>query len=166
MQCRVVLALALALSFGCKTSAKLMNDPHKGQFELEFHNEVGGDVCELYIFPEGERNEGNNWLTAEQRVPSGSTVAYWLDPAVYQVHAVGCSYEPLLADGYTPRVAMNTHGVVVLFREDVATSKAEATRLAHDHHNATPIPAKLTANKAPTKRPSPPAEPAARARPL
>src|SRR5688572_19616004 len=109
MDCRrlVLCTLAVTSVVGCKTSAKLMNDPHKGQFELEFHNEVGCDVCELYIFPEGEAREGNNWLTSEQRIASAGTIAYWLDPGVYQVHAVGCAYEPLLAEGYTPRVAMN-----------------------------------------------------------
>jgi hypothetical protein len=144
-------AVAWMMLVGCAGNPLAREDPHAGQFQLLFHNEAGGAVCAIHIFPEGDPTEGDSWLDPGAEVASGQSIALWMQPGTYQLRAVGCSREKLQLTGYAPQVIMNRSGVAVLYREDVPRSVEAADALAHDHANSTRIPAKLTANKGGTK---------------
>ena len=147
---RAIVALALTACVGRGTAWR---DPHAGQFKLTFHNQAGGPVCALYIFPHAQAQPGNNFLEPDTEIGSGDSIDYWLEPGTYQVRAEGCPYEKQQVGGFAPQVIMNRAGVVVLFREDDAKSKDAAQTIVHDNYNGTMIPAKLTANGSASKKP-------------
>lgn len=141
--------MALAMSIAACGSARtaIEGDPHAGQHQLTFHNETGGTVCALHIFPEGETREGESWLPAATEVGKGAKYTVWVEPGTYQVRVVGCARERMQVNGYAPQVIMNRDGVVVLFSEDNAASVEAAGALAHANPNSTRIPAKITINR-------------------
>jgi hypothetical protein len=146
---RAVVALALAACVG-----STIRDPHAGQLELTFHNEAGGPICALHIYPHAQAQPGNNFLDPDTEIGSGDSVDFWLEPGTYQIRAEGCPYEKQKVSGYAPQVIMNTKGVAVLFREDDAKSKDAAQTIVHENYNGTMIPAKLTANSNAAKKPA------------
>jgi hypothetical protein len=146
-------AIVLALT-GCSGPTLMSKDPHAGEYKLSFHNEAGGPVCALFIYPFGQREPSNNILDANTEVASGGEIATWIAPNTYQIHADGCPYEKQQVGGYAPQVIMNADGVAVLYREDDAKSKDAAQAYVHDSHNGTMIPAKLTFNANPSKKPA------------
>ncbi|HUS31883.1 MAG TPA: hypothetical protein VMZ53_25455 [Kofleriaceae bacterium] len=145
-------AVALGL---CGCVGPTIRDPHAGQRRLTFHNEAGGPVCRLSIYPFGQSQPSNNFLEADTEIPSGGSVDYWVTPSTYQVHAEGCPYEKTQVGGYAPQVIMEkADAVTVLFREDDAKSKDAAQAIVHAHQNGTMIPAKLTVVGKPAARPT------------
>ena len=146
---RAIAALALT---GCV--GPTIKNPHPGLLELEFHNEAGGPVCKVYVYPLGQQEPSNNILAPDTEIPTGGSISTWLEPHTYQINAEGCPYEKLRVGGYAPQVIMNVAGVAVLFREDDAKSKEAAQAVVHDSHNGTMIPAKLTLDQNPTKKPA------------
>jgi hypothetical protein len=146
---RAVAALALTACVGTT-----IRDPHAGQFKLTFHNEAGGPVCALHIYPHAQAQPGNNFLDPDTEIPTGDSIDYWLEPGTYQIRAEGCPYEKQKVGGFAPQVILNQAGVAVLFREDDAKSKDAAQTIVHDNHNGTMIPAKLTANSNASKKPT------------
>jgi hypothetical protein len=145
-------ALLLTL-VGCIGRSTISN-PHEGLARLEFHNVAGGPVCELHVFRFGQTDEGPNRIAANAELPSGMHVDMWLTPDTYQVRAAGCPYEKQQIGGYVASEALPRDGLVVLFREDDAQSKATADALVHAHENSALMPAKLLFNANATKKPT------------
>lgn len=139
---------------GCSGTPTMMGrDPHAGMLELTIHNEAGGPVCGVFVYPFGQPEPSNNILDADTEVPASGEIRTWVKPDTYQIHVEGCPYEKLSIGGYAPQVIMNTDGVAAIYREDDAKSKDAAQAVVHDSHNGTMIPAKLTANAHPSKKP-------------
>ena len=145
--------LAILLVSGCIGRATL-RDPHEGQVRLQFHNVAGGPICELYVFPFGQTNEGANRIAPDTELPTGMRVDVWLEPNTYQVRAAGCPYETTRVAGYAASAPLPMNGLAVLYREDDAASKAAADALVHAHENSTLIPAKLGYVKSAPKKPT------------
>lgn len=146
--------LSAVVATGCSGTPTMMHDPHAGKLELAFHNEAGGPVCGVFIYPFSQPQPSNNILDADTDLPAGGQVSTWVAPDTYQIHVDGCPYEKLKIDGYAPQVIMNTDGVAAIYREDDAKSKDAAQAVVHDSHNGTLIPAKLTANAHPSAKPA------------
>ena len=144
---------ATLLLGGCIGRSTISN-PHEGLARLEFHNVAGGPVCELHVFKFGQSDEGVNRIAANTELPSGMHLDLWLEPNTYQVRAGGCSYEKQQVSGYVASEALPRDGLVVLFREDDAQSKATADALVHAHENSALMPAKLLFNANAAKKPS------------
>jgi hypothetical protein len=145
------LAIALVL-FGC--AGARIRDLHEGKHKLTFHNEGGGPVCGIYIFPFGRSDQGANWLPPDTEVAQGRSIELWVAPETYQFRATGCPYERQHVSGYVASVIMNTPGIVVLFDEALARSKDAAVALAHRHENSTLVPAKYKLVASPAQRPA------------
>src|SRR5262245_51373702 len=94
------LLLVLVVLLGGCPSHPIINDVHKGQHRITFHNEAGGFVCELYVFPFGQSQIGNNLIAPDTDVASGDSTDVWLPPNTYQVQVVGCRYEKQQVNGY------------------------------------------------------------------
>ena len=146
MRVHVVLALVIAACAG----RAIRHDPHEGMLQLTFHNLAGGSICEVYVFPATDTNEGANRLANELR--SGEQLRLWLVPGDYQVREDGCTFEKLDVKGFTTNIRLNMNGNVVLYREDDAKSKAAATQFAHDNENTYLVVAKVQLVKHPTPR--------------
>lgn len=132
-----------------------MKPKHPGKLELAFHNEAGGPVCKVYVYPFGQQEPTNNiLLDADTEIPSGGSLATWLEPGTYQINAQGCPYEKQQVGGFAPQVIMNISGVAVLYKEEDAKSKEAAQAVVHDSHNGTMIPAKVTLEQNPIKKPA------------
>jgi hypothetical protein len=144
---------AAFLFAGCIGRSTISN-PHEGLARLEFHNVAGGPVCELHVFKFGQTDEGPNRIAANTELPSGMHIDMWLTPDTYQVRAGGCPYEKQQVRGYVASEALPRDGLVVLFREDDAQSKATADALVHAHENSALMPAKLLFNANATKKPA------------
>ncbi|HSD87313.1 MAG TPA: hypothetical protein VLB44_07350 [Kofleriaceae bacterium] len=143
----------LALVAGCV--GPTMRDRHPGQLKLTFHNEAGGPVCGLYIYPFGQTAQGQNWLQPDTEIASGNWIEFWVSSeTTYQFRVEGCPYEHQLLHGYAPSIVMNEPAVAVLYKEDDKRSKEVAEGLAHSHTNSTLIPAKQTFVAHPTARPT------------
>jgi hypothetical protein len=145
------LAIAVVM-IGC--AGTTIRTAHEGQHSLTFHNEAGGPVCGIYIFPFGRSEQGTNWLPPDTEVASGGSIELWVTPETYQFRATGCPYERQHVSGYVASVIMNTPGIVVLFNESEARSKDAAVALAHRHENSTLVPAKYKHVASPTQRPA------------
>ena len=143
---------ALAIVAGCTEAAMRKRNPHEGEHQLTLHNLAGASVCGVFVFRVAEDNQGENRLASNGELRSGETLQLWLMPGDYQVRATGCSFEKLDVRGYVTNVRLNMDGNVVLYREEDATSKATATRLAHDNENTYLVLAKVQAIKRPTPR--------------
>lgn len=144
--------LAVLLVSACIGRATV-RDPHEGQVRLQFHNVAGGPICELYVFPFGQTNEGTNRIASGTELPTGKHVVLWLEPNTYQLRAAGCPYESTQVGGYAASAPLPMHGLAVIYREDDGASKSAAEALVHAHENSTLIPAKLGYVKSPQKKP-------------
>lgn len=145
--------LAILLLASACIGRATMRDPHEGQIRLQFHNVSGGPICELYVFPFGQTNEGPDRIAPDTELPTGQHVVLWLEPNTYQLRAAGCPYESTQINGYAASAPLPMEGLAVIFREDDAASKAAADALVHAHENSTLIPAKLGYVKSPPKKP-------------
>jgi hypothetical protein len=143
---------ALAFVAGCTEQSMRKRNPHEGEHSLIFHNLAGGSVCGVFVFRVADDSPGVNRIVSNGELGSGDTLELWLVPGDYQVRATGCSDKKLDVRGYTTNVRLNMNGTIVLYREDDATSKAEATRLAHENENTYLVLAKVQAIKHPAPR--------------
>jgi hypothetical protein len=145
-------ALATLSLAGC--IGPTMKNKHPGLLELRFHNEAGGPVCKVFVYPFSQQEPSNNLLDADTEIPSGSSVDTFLEPGTYQINAQGCPYEKQQVNGFAPQVIMNVNGVAVLYKEDDVKSKEAAQAVVHDSHNGTMIPVKITLEQNPIKKPA------------
>src|SRR5262245_55258287 len=85
---RAIVALATVSALGACVGPTIKTK-HPGQLELKFHNEAGGPVCKVFVYPFGQQEPSNNILEVDTEITTGGSVATWVEPGTYQINAQG-----------------------------------------------------------------------------